>query len=333
MTTIRVAKTAAATLPHIFDVDETPTNSTTSVTVAVTDALGVSVASGAATQDTANTGRYTFPLPTQAQLSTLTVAWSATIAGAAVVETDTVEVCGGFLFSLREARNSDPALANAKKYTTQDLIDARQAVEEECELICSRAFVPRYRRVVLNGTGVSDLALPDCGDELVAGILLRGVRTIRSATVAPRIGQTSVALTAGQLAALAVTSDGILRRTDANIWPEGLSNVVVEYEFGNDGPPADLKRASLLRLRSQLNLSTSGIPDRATSFTAADGGTYRLSLPEAYKTGIPEVDGRYARYSRRARGGTTGSTGEAVPASRTLTYQPQRYSLFHRNPR
>lgn len=333
-TTLRVARTAAATLAHTFDVDETPTSSSTAVTVAVTDALGVSVASGTAVLDTANTGRYTFALPGQAALKALTVAWSATINGAAVVETDTVEVCGGFLFSLREARNSDRALADAKKYSTADLIEHRQAVEEECELICARAFVPRYRRVVLSGTGTSDLTLPDCGDELVAGILLRGVRTpIRSATVAPRTGETAVALTAGQLGALAVTTDGILRRTDGNIWTEGLSNIVVEYEFGNDGPPADLKKAGLLRLRSRLNLSNSGVPDRATSFTTGDGGTYRLSLPDAYRTGLPEVDASYARYSRRARGGTAGTGNQAVPASRTLTFQPQRFSLFHRNPR
>jgi hypothetical protein len=65
------------------------------------------------------------------------------------------------------------------------------------------------------------------------------------------------------------------------------------------------------------------------SFTIADGGTYRLSLPDEYKTGIPDVDGPYARYSRRARGATGTAGGQGAPASRTLTYTPQRNSLFH----
>lgn len=327
--TVRVARTRAATLRHTFEVDETPTDSTTTVAVAVTDANGANVASGNAVSAGAGTGTYTFALPAQAQLATLTVAWSATIEGAAVVETDVVEIVGGFVFSLAEGRASDRVLADTTKYTTADLLDARVEVEVELERITQRAFVPRYRRVVLDGTGSRDILLPDGGDDLVAGILLRGVRLpVRSATMAPRIGQSFTALTAPQLAALAVTRDGLLRRTDGNVWTEGLANIVLEYEYGSDAPPEDLKRAALVRFRSRLNIHHTGIPDRAMSYTATDGGTYRLSMPGAASTGIPDVDAVYARYSRGGNAGT-GKDGGPVPASRTLDYSPQRWSLFH----
>jgi hypothetical protein len=67
----------------------------------------------------------------------------------------------------------------------------------------------------------------------------------------------------------------------------------------------------------------SGIPDRVTSYTAVDGGSYRLALPGAYATGIPDVDAVYSRYSRRMRTGTQAMGGGAVPAGRTYTYNPQ----------
>lgn len=180
MAVTRVAKTAAATLTHTFTVGEIPTDSTTTVTVAVTDANGSAVTSGNATSAGTGTGQYTFALPPQSQLAALTVAWSATISGAAVVETDYVEIVGGFIFSLAEARASDPVLADANRYTSAMLVAARQEVEETCEWICAQAWVPRYRRLTLDGTGTTDIVLPDGGDELVAGLLLRGVRDRKS---------------------------------------------------------------------------------------------------------------------------------------------------------
>lgn len=325
MNTLRVLRTAAATLTHTFYVGETATDATGDVSVAVTDATGAAVTNGTAAHG--GTGAYTFALPAQAELAVLTVAWTATIGGTAVVEYDQVEICGGFFFGLAEARASEPSFADVAKFPPADMIVFRQEVEEECERITRRAFAPRYRRLVLDGSGGRDLALPDGGDEIVAGMLLRGVRLpIRSATVAPRVGQAAVALTAGELGALTVTRDGLLRRTDYTIWTEGIGNVVVEYEYGNDAPPADLKRAALLRLRSRSNMHRSGVPDRALSFQVAEGGTYRLSTPGATRTGIPEVDAVYDRYSR---GAGSGQGGAAAPASRTLDYNPQRGSLFH----
>lgn len=320
--TARVARTRAATLSHVFlDGDDAPANSTTPVTVSVTDANGTVVTSGDATAP-GDPGLYTFALPPQAQLALLTVAWSATIDGALVVESDAVEIVSGFFFTIPEIRASDATLADVGKYPNAVLVAARLETEVECEDICQRAFLPRYWRETLDGTGTSDVLLgkPD-------------VRVIRSASLAPRTGQAFVPLTTPELAALAVTPDGMLRRTDANFWTEGLANLVLEYEFGLGGPPQPLREAALVRLRSLANKHRSGIPDRASSFTSVDGGTYRLTLPNRGSTGIPEVDAVYQRYGRGAGGSGTGAGGGAAPASRQLNYDPQYLSLYHGGPR
>jgi hypothetical protein len=325
-TLTRVARTAAATLEHTFLVGEVGTDSTTAVAVAVTAADGTELAAGAGVS--AGQGRYTFPLPGQPQLLSGRVDWSGTVAGAAVVESDQLEVVGGFLFDLVRARSSDDSLKDTTRYPTADLERARVEVELECEWICAQAWVPRYRRVVLDGTGTPDLVLPDGGDEVRGGVLMRGVRTIRSASVAPRVGLPAVDLTAEQLAALTVRAGGVLRRTDGNVWTAGDSNVVVDYEYGSDGPPPDLVRGALTRLRSVLQLNRTQVPDRAVSFTITDLGTYRLSLPDAFRTGLPEVDAAYGRYSRRVSPNEAPG-GRQVPASRTMTYDPQHWSMFH----
>jgi len=323
MSATRVLKTSAATLAHTFYVGETPTDATGTVTVAVTDANGTAVTSGNATHP-GPAGVYNFALPGQASLSRLSVAWSATISGSAVVQTDVVEVVGGFFFTLAQGRASDSSLSDTTKYPTADLETKRVEVEEECEAITDRAFVPRYARVVLDGTGESDLVLKHPDPERS----IAHVRSIRSVKMAPRADEAFVAFTAGELAALQVADDGTLRRVDGVPFTKGYGNVIVEFEYGLDGPPAELVQACLTRFRSRLNLNKTAIPDRASSFTVADGGTFRLDLPGAFKTGLPMVDAVYARYSRRSGAGP-GSGGRAVAASRMLNYDPQYTSLFH----
>jgi hypothetical protein len=320
----RVLKTNPVTLSHSWLVGETPTDPTGTTTYTIVDANGDAVTAGNATL-VAGEGRTTAVLAGQAVLKHLTVTWAATVDGTARSEVDYVEVVGGFYFTTAEGRASDASLADPVKYPPDDIEAARLEVEVECEEICERAFVPRYRRLILDGTGTSDLVLQDAE-----------VRSIRRVAVAPTMSGTFTDLTAGELAALAARADRTLRRTDGNVWTEGFRNVVVEYEYGLDRPPVDLVKAAKTRLRTRLNINKSSVPDRAMSFTVADGGTYRLSLPGPFTTGIPEVDAAYARYSLREgagapnQGAAGGVGGRSAPASRTLTYQPQRSSLFHR---
>ncbi|AYF31103.1 hypothetical protein CSH63_27420 [Micromonospora tulbaghiae] len=323
----RVARTAAATLSHTFaGPGEDPVTITGQVTVTGTDPDGDLVFTGTAAPGAG--GGYEFAMPAQAQLGPIDVTWSGAVGSTALVERDVVEIVGGFLFTLAQARGSDKTLQDTAKYPTADLLRVRTEVEQECEWICDQAWVPRYRRVVLDGTGTADLVLPTGGDLWRAGTLMRGVRAVRAASVAARPGQAPVPLTGAQLAGLVVRADGTLRRADDAVWTAGDGNVVVEYEYGADAAPADLVRAALTRLRDRINFDKRGVPDRAVSFTIPEQGTYRLSLPDAYRTGLPEVDAAYGRYSRRVSD-SSGPGGRAAAASRPLDYDPQFWSIFH----
>ena len=331
MTLYRVAATAALTLTHTWLDDETPVDPTGTIAVTVIDAVGTQIDSATATAGPAGSGTATYRLAGQPDPTLLTVTWTATIAGATVVEHDIVEVCGGHFFTLAEGRASDESLSDTARYTTEQLRGARLEVERECERITDRAWVARYARVVVDGVGTDELQLIHPEDDRS----VNAVRAIRSVLVAARPGATPVALTNTQLAALTVDELGVVRRTD-DIWPDGRALVTVEYVYGEDYPPPDLVRGCLIRLRSRLNLHRSQVPDRAESFTATSGGTYRLSLPAKYRTGVPEVDAVYARYSQRgdqnpATAGAAGTTtsGGPTPVSRTFSYDPQWGSLFH----
>lgn len=296
MSLIRVLRTTAATLTHTLYVDETATDATGSVTVVVTrTADGSVVSSGTATHGA--TGVYTYILPggptapasATWQLDELTVTWTCTVAGAVVSLYDEVEVVGAYLFGLVEARASDSSLADPVKYSTAALAARRIEVEQECERLTGRSFVPRFRRLVVSGNGTSELMLPSYD-----------VRALRSVSTRVVPGGTATALTS--LTEVPVTADGIVTRYDGDVFPAGSSNVVVEYEYGLDRPPQDLKDAALLRLRTRLNRSRSGVPDRVSSYSTPDGASYNLRRPVRGSTGIDDVDSVYADYEAPPRG-------------------------------
>jgi hypothetical protein len=173
------------------------------------------------------------------------------------------------------------------------------------------SFVPRFRRLRLDGNGTAELQLPDP--------LVRTIRSVRVFT-APTVYRD---LTGDQLTWLATGPDSVLRRTDHGVLLEGRQNVLVVYEYGCDRPPPDVVDAALLRLRFALQQKKSGIPDRATSFVSADGGTFRLDQAGTYKTGIPDVDAVYSRYSELFKGGAD------RPASARFDLDPSWGSIFH----
>ena len=181
MTTLtRIQKNTAGTLRHTFTLDEDPTDSPTAVTYAVVDAVGAAVASGTATLDAVASGTYSFVLPAQTALAALTVTWTGTIGGSATTQTTGAEIVGGHFFSLAQGRASDAALADPSDYTLAELTDARLETEWECEHICDLAMVPRYDRVVLDGSGTGELLLKHSQrDRSVAEV--RTVRSVRMA--------------------------------------------------------------------------------------------------------------------------------------------------------
>lgn len=290
MSLLRVVRTAAADLTHHFEVDESAVDAGGTVTYAVTRLDGTAVTSGNAA-DAAGTGNYSFTLPggptgpasATFQLDTLVVSWTGSFGGAVFTAVDYVEVTGGYLFGLAEARAQPPAL-DATAYPVATLKTKRLEVEEECERICGRAFVPRFHREALSGRDIDRI-----------GAAHRYLRRLRAVTVS------GVAWSAPDVAAVAVSESGMLTRPSGSAWPAGASNIVVEYEHGYDYPPEEIRMAAMKRLRSRLTTTSSGVPDRAISWQYGEGGTYRISMPGPETTGIPDVDAVYGGYPRRRR--------------------------------
>ena len=313
----RILQGAAATLTvTLADQNGSPADAAGALTVSVALADGTSVLPAGTATTHGSTGVYNVAL-TSAQTSSLnllTAVW--TDVGNSRTVTTMHEIVGGFFFSLADARASNNGLiANTTNYPDQSILDTRYEVEEEAENICDVAFVPRYHRATLDGWASSDIMLPH-----------NRIRTIRSVRIYPVVGgSTYTALTSTQLAALVVDDDGLVHRTDFGFFDEGRGNIVIEYERGWDAPPAQIKAASLIRLRNRLNAKgITGLDEHTSNFTGEDGQTFNLTTAGVWTTGIPEVDAAYERYSYRSRG-VAGMKGASMP----LNLDPQRYSIFH----
>lgn len=287
---MRVLANFPATLTASYVIDETPFDAG-AVTVTITNAVGSTVSTGAATQ--VSTGQYSYDLPSQAALGPLTAVW----AGAASITTYP-EVIGGQLFALADLRASDIAFADTVKFPTGILSAARDAVTDEFARITGRSFIPRGNghTAAINSTG--RLLMPDVDLQSVVSASLDG--------------------TTVDVSTLSVDSVGVVKGVPTpvvslwgSIWDGTLSSLTsspglftVMYTYGFLQVPADVYRAAIQRGRYLLAASGSGIPDRATSFTAVEGGTFTLATPGAgpWQTGIPDVDAVLARYTIQAKG-------------------------------
>lgn len=280
MSLFRSVVTAKTPVTHTFYTDEAVANASTGVSVRVLRLDGTVVtASTPATQPGGAGTAYAFDVAPVAIVDTLVVEWTANaINGAVVVETDFVEVAGAYLFPLAECRALEPAL-EVGRFSTEVLKRKRMETEAELDTITGQSFVRKFARATVSGTGGRYLLLPHIN-----------VRSVRSVSIG------GTALTGGDLTAVKPLASGVLDRYPG-YWPEGAANVTAEYEHGSDYAPEDLRVASMIRCRSRLTLTSSGIPNRAISWSAADGGTYRLSLPSGEKTGVVNVDDVYERYT------------------------------------
>jgi len=283
------------------------------VTVHVQKADGTDVLAAGTATSSGGTGIRTVGL-TAAQTATLellTATWAD--AGDSSTHTTYVEIVGGYLFTVAEARASDPTLADPGRYPASLVVAKRREVDEEFSWICDQAFTRRYRRVAVDGSGGRELRLPD-----------NTLRAVRSVRVYDDTRSSYTAFDAGELAELTVHEDRLVERPPGKVFPWGRGNVVVEYEHGWDRPPEELKRAAITRLRYLLNAARSGIPDRATSFTSTEAGTFRLDTARPRRTGFPDIDAVLGRWSK-----ATDDDGKLAAASAQLQYDPSYDSLFH----
>lgn len=256
------------------------------VTVTVTTEKGVQIASGSATHQAGPTdpeGFYTFQLAPQTQLNRLTVAWSGTWAATAQTVRTYVEITGGRLFSVGEARAyRDQQLADTDQYSDDAIREAHDRIADDFQNACGTPFFPRYEHEFLSADrrGVGTLWLP-----------WKRPLSLISMTV------NGTVLSAPELAEIVLESTGRMSRTAGWSFSLAPNTVEVEWERGYQYPPEPIKRAALAL--AHYELVSSEITDRMVSF-ANDLGTVRLSTPGPNApTGIPLVDATLTRYDER----------------------------------
>ena len=257
---MRFLEGRTAVLQHTFETDDDTPLTPSVVNVTVTrDGATVPVFDGPAVL--APSGVYTIQLNGLA-LGVYTVLWNG---GTGATDRTSIEVVGGHLFTIAEVRASDVELT-ADRFPNSAVVRLRDRVADEFERITGRSFVTRVARL--------PPAVVDDGNPL------------------PLMDVQSVHLEDGQGVPANVYT---LERIGPFTLVEGVEpagNYTAEVRYGFPAVPEDVKGAALLRFRSLLFAERSGIPDRATSFQPADGGTYALSTPgvRGAKTGIPDVD-------------------------------------------
>jgi hypothetical protein len=281
---IRVERGKTANIDQSFYVDGVLTDASGAVTVDVVRADGSALATGAATTHV-STGVYRYALPAQSALNLLTLTYTGTWSSSVQTETQQVELVGDFYFSIPEARAADSALADATVYPNATIIAARAEVEDEFEQVTNVAWVLRFARERLDGSWLREMAVDQFYPRTVLSLVVDGHP-----------------YNSTELAEIIPEDHGAFARTNFATVATSVSpkNVVVEYEYGKDRPPADLKRAALVRLRYNLTAARSAIPDRATSYVADGGGNFQIATPgqRGSITGIPSVDVVLWRYQQ-----------------------------------
>lgn len=278
----RILRGASAVLSwQNVDSDGEPAAPSGTVTVGVVSSDGTVVkAALTATSGTGSDPRtVTLTAAQTATLDVLTATW--TDGGDSSTHTTTIEIVGGYYFTLAEARYSDDLLADGSKVTNATLKALRWEVENEIEAITGVAFVPRYRYEHVIGTS--------CNGTLLAPYL-RSIRSITS-----DYGSTTSAWSANDLTAL--TIDTVVGRVSG--YRSFAGDLLVGYEHGMDRPPPDVKRAALDLLRDKATRPFDAINPRASSYTGDEQGTIDLAPVGPWKTGLPRVDAVLDRYSMR----------------------------------
>jgi len=278
---IRALTGTPVTVVFRFTLDEIPTDPDgQAVTVTATGPTGP-VDTGPVTREAI--GVYSVRLPASPNPTQLDVICAGEFAGDPVALAETVEVVSARLFDLVELRAADPALADRDRWPTDLLETVRMETEDEAEQIMARSFFRRYR---------TSTVIADGNYELWVDSPLP-IRQVVSAAIAGEAVDVS-----------AVRSTRLGAVTNPDGWPSE-TDVSLSVVYGEDRVPTDIRRAAIIRARTRLFDFNSGIPDRATGFTAAEGGgTYMLATPgrAGWETGIPEVDAVYKRHSYRIPG-------------------------------
>jgi hypothetical protein len=266
VTVQRVLRDTRAQPEVVFYVGTTPTNADGAVTVDIFRADGTIFATDAATTPGA-TGHYVYTLAPQSVLERFQLVWEGTFGGVVQRQTSFVEVVGAYYAALADIRALQ-GLTDVVAFPNAKLAESRQWFEDKAETFCGVAFVPRYARDVLDGSGSRTLELKH-----------QRPRTIISAKFdgAAQTTTTWDLYEAGYIVA-------------PSSFPSGNRNIEIIYEHGFDGPDTDMRQAALTAIRDNALGLASGIPPQATE-VRQEFTTISLSTPGPQApTGIPSVD-------------------------------------------
>jgi hypothetical protein len=248
---------------------------TVTVQVDRDDGTNLVAAGGATSGSGANARTFALTSTHTALLDQLKATWTSSTLGTL---TTYVEVAGGFLFSIAEARKLAP-LQDATKYPTADILVARTLAETALEDDCRCAFVPRYRRELVDEPNGSLLPLQRVRPTAVRSIKREGV-----------------AMSTPDLADIRLRRDGSLYRRLG--WQQGIiswaNSYEVAYEHGHPYPPPRVGRAALLLARRWL--VESPIDERTTAVSTEGGTISFLAAGIRGSFDMPEVNEVVRRY-------------------------------------
>ena len=274
-TTVSVlVDTGPTTLTKTWYVAGTATDVGT-VTIGIVDADGtVIVAPLTAVTDNSD-GTYDYSLAIQTQVASLSVTWTNDDGQAL---TDIVEIVGGWVFTEAELRAFHGADITAAKFTDAEIDEVRDAITEEFETICGVAFIPRYRREVLKGTGTTEL-----------GVARAKVQSVLACTISGTT-VTATNFTGDPLIPVVHRTNGTFSRPTST----NPVNVTISYRHGHPSVPPAIKRAALIVAHSRLvaDVKGQGVPANASSWTDPSG-TYQSFGPSAKSHrwyGMADVD-------------------------------------------
>lgn len=271
----RVLRNTPATISGIFQVggvDTDPSPATATVEVVRENGTVLVAAGTPTTRVSAGKFSTTLTAAQTALVDILTARWTSSLG---TIET-TVEVVGGFLFTVADFRAMEARFADATAYPATKIQEARTLAEQALENACNVAFVPRYHRERLDGSGGYVL--------LTRWPKVRAIRDVKI---------DGTAISAPDLALAVGRPVGIYSPT---AWTYAYGNVEVTYEHGwkqsDPGrPPAG--RPAMMIARDII--APSQFDARTTRFET-DGGIMDFARANG-DFGIPEVDAFVGRHS------------------------------------
>lgn len=254
-----LADTTGSVALSVFDQAGDPVDMDALPVVTVKDGAGGTLSTGTATST--GTGTYAFPVA-PALLDTLTVLWEGEISTNPASFTTYAEAVGAVPLVPADIRAVDEDLADDTKYPDARVQSAIEQAWEILERNMRIGIVPRGRRVTLDGSGTTDLLLPDLHPI--------AVYTVDGAAASD----------------VDCYDSGIAYRSGG--WTAGRRNVSLHYAHGFTSTPEPVLGALITLTVDKL--ITRATPGRATSLST-DVGAFRLTIAgRDGPTGIPDVD-------------------------------------------